>query len=91
MESSLLSVLPNLSIGVVSIAALVYITLQFLKTLDARSDKHERAMKEREDAMRTLETDIRRGLTTQLAQNTIALNDAAKILSKCITKLEKEV
>jgi hypothetical protein len=62
MSPELLSVLPNLSIGVVSIGGLVYVVLQFLKALDNRADKHEKAMTEREASLRAVETDVRRFL-----------------------------
>jgi hypothetical protein len=70
MIPELLSVLPNLSIGVVSITGLVYVVLQFLKALDNRADKHEQAMADREKSLRDVETDVRRFLTDQFSQNT---------------------
>lgn len=44
METSLLSILPNLSIGVISVLSLVYTVLQFLKALDNRAEKHGTAI-----------------------------------------------
>lgn len=87
---TLLNILPNLSIGVVSIGGLVYVVLQFLKALDQRADKHETAMGEREQAMRNLEADVRRNLTDQLSKNTIALTEVSKILSRVVNHLDQK-
>lgn len=86
----LLSILPNLSIGVVCIGALVYVVILFVKTLDSRSDKHEAAMKEREVAMRELEASVRNNLTEQLTKNTIALIDVAKVLGRTVRSLDQK-
>lgn len=88
MESALLSVLPNLSVGVVSIGALVYITLQFIRTLDSRSERHEEAMKERETALRAVESEVRQSLTEQLTQNTIALSENTRALGRVVRHFE---
>lgn len=88
MSAELLSILPNLSIGVVSIAGLVYVVLQFLKALDTRADKHERAMTEREASLRAVETDVRRFLTDQLSQNTIALQENTKVMARVVRHLD---
>src|SRR4051794_6955321 len=57
MESSAsrLSILPNLSIGVVAVGGLVYVVIQFLHALDKRAERHEAAMAEREKALRDVE------------------------------------
>lgn len=86
--NELISVLPNLSIGVVCIAALVYVTVEFIKTLDARADKHEQAMNKREEAMRNLEASIRTTLTDHLTQASIALSENTRILSRVIRHLD---
>jgi tRNA(Met) C34 N-acetyltransferase TmcA len=88
MSPELLSVLPNLSIGVVSIGGLVYVVLQFLKALDNRADKHEKAMTEREASLRAVETDVRRFLTDQLSQNTIALQENTKVMGRVVRHLD---
>ncbi len=85
---ALLNVLPNLSIGVVSIGALVYITIRFIHTLDQRSDKHEHAMQEREGAMRSLETSVRSTLTEHLTQASVALAENTKALARVIRHLD---
>jgi hypothetical protein len=84
----LLTVLPNLSIGVVSILGLVYITLKFLKALDDRADKHEKAMSVREQSLRDVETDVRRFLTEQLTQNTVALQENTKLMARVMRHLD---
>ncbi len=88
MSPELLSILPNLSIGVVSIAGLVYVMLQFLKALDNRADKHEKAMSEREASLWAVETDVRRFLTDQLFQNTIALQENTKVMGRVVRHLD---
>lgn len=88
MESSLLTILPNLSIGVVSILGLVYTTLRFVKALDERSDKHEKAMKEREEALREVESSVRNNLLQHLTAATIALQDNAKVLGRVVRHLD---
>lgn len=88
--ADLLSVLPNLSIGVVCIGALVFITIRFLQTLDARADKHEEAMSEREKAMRDLEASVRQSLTEHLTQASIALQENTKALARVINHLDNK-
>lgn len=83
-----LSILPNLSIGVVCIGALVFVTRLFILTLDQRADKHETAMLEREVAMRALETSVRVTLTDHLTQASIALSENTKILARVLRHLE---
>lgn len=85
---ALLSVLPNLSIGVVSILGLIYVTLKFLATLDIRAERHEKAMTERETAMRMLESDVRKSLSLQLMQNTNAFQENSKVLERIIRHLD---
>ena len=84
----LVSILPNLSIGVVSIGGLIYVTLKFLTTLDLRADRHEMAMKERENAMRKLESDVRNTLAAQLIENTNALTENTRALARIIRHLD---
>lgn len=100
METSFLSVLPNLSIGVVSVLALAYLSLRhaltqkeaqdkFVKTLDDRADKHEKAMLEREQALRSVESEVRRNLTDQLVQNTVALKGNSDAFSNSTRLMER--
>ncbi len=102
MPTDWLQVLPNLSIGVISVIALAYISLrhsqtqqslqdQFITSLDDRADKHEAAMNEREQALRAVEADVRRNLTDQLAQNTIALKGNADAFASNTKLMERFV
>lgn len=84
-----LTILPNLSIGVVSICALVIITIRFLNALDSRADKHEKAMQEREISMRNLEATVRVTLTDHLTQASIALSENTKVLARVISHLDR--
>jgi hypothetical protein len=83
-----LTILPNLSIGVISVLALVYVVLRFLKALDDRADKHELAMQERETAMRSLEASVRQSMAEQLTKNTIALSEVTKVLARVVRHLD---
>lgn len=58
VDSSIISALPNLSVGVASIAALVFVTVRFLQKLDAR-----------ELEMRLLEKEVRTSIMEQLGKN----------------------
>lgn len=101
MDAGFLSILPNLSIGVVSVLTLGYLSLRhaetqkksqeaFLVTLDTRADKHEVAMKERETAMRGLEASVRTSMADQLTKNTIALTDVAKVLGRVVRHFDSD-
>lgn len=69
MEPSILSVLPNLGVGVASIAGLVYVVMQFLAQLkDMRKDHYE-VMREREASFRDLEREVRTQIVEQLTKN----------------------
>lgn len=72
------SVLPNLSIGVVCIIALVYVTREFLKKLD-----------ERESAMRILEKDIRERVTLHLMENTNAMLQHSQVMGEVVHELAR--
>lgn len=80
MESTFISVLEDLSIGVISVVVLAYMmiknnesrernTQSFLNTLDAMRVQHEKAMNERELAFRVLEKEVRTEILSQLAKN----------------------
>jgi hypothetical protein len=85
-----LTILPNLSIGVISVLSLVYITLNFLKHLDERTVRHEHSMKEREDALRHVESEVRNNILAQLSKNTEILNDTSKTLSRVMQFLDNK-
>jgi hypothetical protein len=86
MEQSILTVLPNLSIGVVSVLSLVYVTVQFLRHLDERTIRHETAMSEREHALRKVECDVRSLLVELSNKNQSALIENTKALERFFTK-----
>jgi len=85
---SLLSVLPNLSIGVVAVGGLVYVVVKFLDTLDKREEKHDTAMAEREKGMRDVEAHVRNTLANALTQSTIALEQNSRVLSRVASMLD---
>jgi hypothetical protein len=88
-EPTLLSVLPNLSIGVISVLALVYVVLQFLKALDARAEKHEAAMNERETALRAVEQEVRTELVGALQKSTTVIAENGKVMERVVRHLDK--
>lgn len=88
METSLLTILPNLSIGVISILGLIYVTMKFLEALDKRVASHEAAMKEREQALRDVEKDVRSSLYKHLAESTNALQQNTQVLARVINHLD---
>lgn len=91
MNAELLQVLPNLSIGVVSIGALVYITVRFLQQLEQRSTAHESAMQEREIALRNVEKEIRVELSTALSNSTQAVVENGRVMERVIRVLDQKV
>lgn len=81
MSAELLTILPNLSIGVVAVLAFAWISLKnsevqeknqerFIKALDERARAHEASMTERENALRTVEREIRTELSKVLSEAT---------------------
>lgn len=88
METSLISIIPNLSIGVISILGLIYVVLKFLDALDKRTVQHAEAMKERELALREVEKDVRQSLYKHLSESTLALQENTKLLSRVTNHLD---
>lgn len=82
MEAGLLTELSNLSIGAFSVASLVYVTMRFTDTMDKRSERHEQAMQEREEALREVEREVRTNILDKLSQNTIAFQENTKFLER---------
>ncbi len=87
-ETTFASILPNLSIGVVSILGLIYVVVIFQRTLDRRDERHQEAMKEREQALREVEKDVRNSLYAHLSESTMALQENTKVLSRVINHLD---
>lgn len=84
----LLSVLPNLSIGVVSVLALVYVTLRFIQHLNATHTEHMTELKEREHALRAVEVEVRQSITSQLVENTKVMTESNKVLERVVRQLD---
>ena len=87
MEQSMLTILPNLSIGVISVLSLVYVTLQFLRHLDERTQRHETSMKEREDALRKVECEVRTILVDISKTTSNAILENTKALERFSSKI----
>lgn len=88
-----LSVLPNLSIGVISVIALAYLSLKhqeavkiqrddFLGVLKEIRTEHESRMQERELAFRSLEKEVRSTIMEQLAENTATMKQVIAHIMK---------
>ncbi len=78
----ILQILPNLSIGVVSVLALVWVTRDFLKHLKEEREKERFERVEQENAFRTLEKEVRTSIMTQLNDNTKAFERVMLHLDK---------
>lgn len=89
MEPSLISVLPELGVGVAAIGALGYITHRFLQHLDERTKRHESAMLERENALREVEREVRTTLSDALQRNTAIVERNVEVLGRVVSFLEK--
>lgn len=87
-EQAILSVLPNLSIGVVAVVTLYLISIKFLEELRKRSESHERAMKEREDALRAVEREMRKELSNISSQSIAVIRDNTRVLERVINHLD---
>lgn len=66
----ILTILPNLSIGVISVLALVFVTRDFLKHLREEREKERSERTEQEKAFRALEKEVRTNIMNQLNENT---------------------
>lgn len=78
----ILTILPNLSIGVVSILALVWVTRSFLTHLKEERTVERQERKEIEVSFRALEKEIRDNIMGQLNENT-------KMFEKVMTHINK--
>jgi len=91
MESTLLSGITQLSIGVISVLALVYVCIKFLEHLDKRTEKHETAMMERENQIRLVEKEVRTKVLDQLQQNSMVMADTVKSHERLMIHLDKKI
>lgn len=89
METSLANILPNLGIGVVAVLCLAYLTKFFIDKLDARAASHEKAMKEREDALRAVEREMRGSLTNIISQTNSVVAENTRVLHRVINHLDR--
>lgn len=85
-----LNVLPNLSIGVICIGALVTVVYWFLAELRYIGERHERSMLEREKALRDVETDVRRNLTEVLTKATISMDSNSRVLGRVVNQMDRQ-
>lgn len=90
MESSLISALPNLGVGVVAVLAIGYIVNKFLIAMDERTQRHEAAMSEREAYLLQVESDIRDTLSANLSNSTRVIEENTRVLVRVIDHLEKK-
>lgn len=74
--TALLDALPQLGVGVASVAALVYVVKVFMDKLD-----------EREKAMRTLEYDIRNNIAGHLMASSAQMAENSRIMERVIAYL----
>lgn len=99
MEQSWLTILPNLSIGVVAVLALVYVVIKFLnaqeearkeffKTQGEMRKQHEEAMIHRENALRSVESEVRQTLSTHLTESTHAVRENTRVLERVMNHLD---
>jgi hypothetical protein len=89
MESYLLTVMPELGIGISAIAALVYVVRQFLDTLTKIRENHEASMSERERALRQIEAEFRNSTVKQLIRNTEVMKETTRALTEVSKYLER--
>lgn len=66
----LINILPNLSIGVISILSLVWVTKQFIEHLREEKISERLERKENEIAFRSIEKEVREKIMSQLNENT---------------------
>lgn len=77
MDTSLISVLPNLGVGVASVIAIVIITKEFLKALEKS-----------QQALRNLEFSVRQTMTDQLTKNSVVMSESIKVLERVVRHLD---
>lgn len=82
------TILPNLSIGVISVLSLVIVVRWFLQALDVRAEKHEKAMSERETAMRSVESDVRNNLVSIITDSTSTIKENTKLMERVVHHLD---
>jgi hypothetical protein len=72
VEPSVLTFLPEVTVGVATVIALVYITRSFLIHLKDERETHYERIDKRDDQFRKLEAEVRNNIMGQLNENTEA-------------------
>lgn len=80
--------LPNLGVGVASIGAVGFITVNFLKSMKEERREYKAAIDEREQAFRLLEKEVRTSISEQLYNATHQLTENSKTMERVIDHLE---
>ena len=80
--------LPNLGVGVASIGAVGFITINFLKSMKEERREYRSSLDERELAFRTLEKEVRTSISQQLYNATHQLTENSKTMERVIDHLE---
>ena len=78
----LISILPNLGIGVVAVLSLVYVTKQFLEHLREIHKEHKEDLAEQRKEIREVEKEVRTNITAQLSKNTHVMEQALLVIEK---------
>lgn len=86
-----LSILPNLSIGVVAVCGMIYLSIRHSEAMERQQNIFLVALEKQQESFRELETSVRTGLTDQLTKNTVALTDVAKLLARVTRRLDDPV
>lgn len=79
----------QVGIGGVAIGALVLVVRWFLEELRRMRSEHERAMREREEAQRTVEGEIRGILTEIVNKANMALDNNTRVFGRVVNILDK--
>ncbi len=91
VEQSLISALPQLGVGVASVAALVYVITKFLAFLEQERQKYIELLNERERAMRALEGDIRNNMATHLMESSVQMAKNSQLMERVIDFLRGHI
>lgn len=79
--NNFLEILPNLGVGVAAVGGIVLSVRYFINALEKRATEHAQEMREREEAFRGLEKEIRTTLVSQLVENTRAMERVVEHLN----------
>lgn len=79
--NTFLSILPNLTVGVAAVLALVYVVMRFLSHIESIHEQYRNERIKREQDFRDLEKHVRCKILDQLDRNTQVLERAVDALS----------